>query len=377
MSFTYSNTVKFILITCILFYILIFPLYITFITQSNNKKWRTYNLCTYSMTKICLDILNENNITKTYGNDWIVYFPCSYDDIDDEIKNLKGLNLSNVTDKDKKIFVIPNSDQLASKSDLWLNVLNKYGLDKAKIMCPMTYVLYKDEDVKQFQNEYDENKIYILKKNIQRQEGLKITKDKDEIINGFKNQYVVVQELLQNPYLINGRKINLRFYVLVVCTDNKLSTYVYNDGFMYYTKHAFAPNSLDFWSNVTTGYIDRWVYDVNPLTHKDFKKYLDNKNISSNIVFKNIYKLIADLILSVETKFCKENEFNFCTTFQLFGIDLALDDKLEPKIIECNKGPNLIENDERDGQLKTSLVKDIFKIVNIIDNNHNNFVQIV
>jgi hypothetical protein len=165
--------------------------------------------------------------------------------------------------------------------------------------------------------------------------------------------------------------------VLVICTDNKLTSYVYKDGFMYYTKHEFVPNSLDFWSNVTTGYIDRWVYDINPLTHIDFKKYLDEKGISSNVVFENVYKLIADLITSVDSKFCNENDFNFCTTFQLFGIDIALNDKLEPKIIECNKGPNLIANDVRDGKLKTALVNDIFKVINVIDNDHNDFVQII
>ncbi len=372
------NNIKYILVTCILFFILLVPLYVLyFIKNIGNKKWRTYNLCSYGMTPVYLDILNKHNITKSYNYDWDIYFPCSYDDNDIEIKYLKDLNLSKIKDVNKKIFLIPNSDQLVSKSDMWLNIVSKHGIDKAKTMCPMTYVLYNDSDVKNFQNEYDENKIYILKKNIQRQEGLKITKDKNEIINGFKNGYVVAQELLQNPYTISDRKINLRLYVLVVCENNKLTSYVYKDGFMYYTKHAFVPDSLDFWSNITTGYIDRWVYDVNPLTHNDFKKHLEQKNISSDNVFNNIYKLIGDLILSVDTKLCIENAFDFCTTFQLFGVDIALDENLEPKIIECNKGPNLLKNDDRDGNLKTALVNDIFKVLNVIDNDHNNFIQII
>ncbi len=373
-----TNIIKFILVTCILFFILSVPFFVLYLMKNiNSKKWRTYNSCIYAMTNVYLDILNEYNIMKSYNDDWVIYFPCSYDDNEIEMKYLKELNLSKIKDTNKKIFIIPNSDQLVSKSDMWLNIVDKHGIDLAKTMCPMTYVLYNTDDVKNFQNEYDENKIYILKKNIQRQEGLKITKDKDEIINGFKNGYVVAQELLQNPYTISDRKINLRFYVLVICENNKLNAHVYKDGFMYYTKHAFIPNSLDFWSNVTTGYIDRWVYDVNPLTHIDFKKYLNKKNISSDNVFNNIYKLIANLILSVDDKLCIENDYNFCTTFQLFGVDIALDDKLDPKIIECNKGPNLLKNDDRDGELKTALVKDIFKVINIIDNNHNNFIQII
>lgn len=342
--------------------------------MSNNLKWRTDNSCKFKMTDIYVEILNEYKINKSTNDDWEVYFPCTYDETDDEIKKLKSLNLTN---PNKKIFIIQNSDQLASKSDLWLNIVKKHGLDKAKIMCPVTYVLYDSSDIKRFNVEYDKDKLYILKKNIQRQEGLKITKNKDEIIHGFKDNYVIAQELLQNPYIINDRKINLRCYVLVICNSGKLNVYVYKDGFMYYTKHPYEPNSLDFWSNVTTGYIDRWVYHINPLTHVDFKKYLNNKNISGDDVFNNIYKLIGDLIVSVDVKFCQENEFKFCTTFQLFGVDIALDNNLIPKIIECNKGPSLTINDDRDGQLKKSLVKDIFKVLGVIKNEEHNFAKVI
>jgi hypothetical protein len=339
----------------------------------SNIKWATDNTCKYKMTDIYVDVLNEYNISQTKDNDWNIYFPCTYDETDDEIKKLKAQNLEN---PNKKIFIIQKSDQIASKSDLWINLVNKYGLNKAKIMCPMTYVLYDKEQLQKLNNEYDKDKIYILKKNIQRQEGLKITKDKNEILNGYNDNYVVVQELLQDPYIINDRKINLRFYTLIVCNNGIQSVYVYQDGFMYYTKQPFIKNSTNFWSNITTGYIDRWVYHINPLTHNDFKKYLHNKNIAYDKVFNNVYLLIKDLMKSVDNKFCNENDFKFCTTFQLFGVDIALDENLNPKIIECNKGPNLNINDERDGQLKKSLVKDIFKVLGIIQDGNNNFIQI-
>lgn len=340
----------------------------------SNIKWGTDSACGFKMTDIYVDILKEYNINKSSNDDWEIYFPCTYDETDDEINKIKKLKLS---DPNKKIFIIQNSDQLASKSDIWVNIVKKYGIDNAKIMCPMTYVLYDPEDIKKFNKEYDETKIYIMKKNIQRQEGLKITKDKNEIINGFKNDYVVVQELLQDPYIINDRKINLRFYTLVTCNNGKISVYIFKDGFMYYTKHPFTKNSTDFWTNVTTGYVDRWIYQINPLTHIDFQKYLAANNIPSNQIFNNIYKLIAKLIMCVDTKLCQDNEFKFCTTFQLFGIDIALDENLLPKIIECNKGPNLNINDERDGELKKSLVKDIFKVLGIVKNEEHNFIQII
>jgi hypothetical protein len=341
---------------------------------NSNVKWETDNACAFKMTDIYTEILNEYKINKSDNKNWSIYFPCTYDDTDNEIKKLKQLNLTN---PNHKIFIIQNADKLASKSDLWLTILQKHGIKKAAIMCPMTYVLYKPEDIEKFKMEYDKDKIYILKKNIQRQEGLKLTKDKDEIINGYKNDYVIVQELLQDPYIINDRKINLRFYTLVICNNGKQDTYVFQDGFMYYTKHPFVKNSIDFWSNITTGYIDRWVYHINPLTHGDFRRYLNNKGISSKNVFNNIYILLRDLMISADIQLCQQNDFKFCTTFQLFGIDIALDENLQPKIIECNKGPNLNVNDKRDGQLKKSLVKDIFKVLGIVKDGNHNFVKII
>ena len=47
---------------------------------------------------------------------------------------------------------------------------------------------------------------------------------------------------------------------------------------MYYTPELFEKGNPSFKKNITTGYIDRKVYDENPLTHEDFKKYLDDSS---------------------------------------------------------------------------------------------------
>ena len=59
------------------------------------------------------------------------------------------------------------------------------------------------------------NKMSITKNNYQRQEGLEIHTKLDTILKS-RDKYILVQELLQDPYLVSGRKINLRVYVLVI-----------------------------------------------------------------------------------------------------------------------------------------------------------------
>lgn len=349
-----------ILIIILIIIILIFTF--TYTIEHMTNLYTIPESCAYELPTIYTDIMKEHEINKTNGNDWTIYFPCTYDDITKEISDVKKLP----PDINKKVFIMPGADEIASKSAMWTHLVDTYGLENAKVMSPMTYVL--GPDMATFLQEYDKNKIYILKKNIQRQEGLKITNNKDEIIGAHKNNYVVVQELLQDPFIIDGRKTNMRFYVLLVCNGSNMDIYVYGDGFMYYTKDKFIKRSLLTGPNITTGYIEREVYEKNPLTHDDLRQYLTNIGYSHHDVFAKIYQLIKYVMMSVVNDVCN-NTLKF-TSFQLFGLDIALNDNLDPQIIECNKGPNLLTYDKRDRELKYGLIRDVFKVLGIINGYH-------
>jgi hypothetical protein len=337
--------------------------------QTNKQiKWATDKSCPYVTTPLYLDIFKEYSIDKTKDDDWMIYIPCNYDDPPNEINKIHP------TSPQQKIFMVTNTNELASKSNMWTNLVKKYGKDMACTMAPKSYVLYDNNDLELFKKEYDPNKLYIMKKNIQRQEGLKITNDKNVVLNGAKDMYVVAQELLQDPFMINGRKINMRFYVLLICQNNAISAYVHNEGFMYYTKMPFQKNSQKNGTNVTTGYIERWIYHVNPLTHGDFRKYLGEKHEE---VFNRIYELIRKVIQATDDKICQDSHLKPYVTFQLFGVDIALNNKLIPQIMEVNVGPNLETLDPRDAEVKGSVFRDLLKLLNVVPNENNNFIRII
>jgi hypothetical protein len=337
------------------------------------------------------ELLN-NNITKS-KNDWDLFFPCAYDEIDKEIDMMPKVD-------GKKYFIIENSDIMIAKEWLWQCVVGYHGLTKAQSLLPNSYILGLSGDVKRFLDEYDSNKIYIMKKNVQRQEGLKITNNKDEIVSGYSNSYTIVQELLQDPYIISGRKTNMRLYILIICYDDILSVFVYNDGFMYYTKDMFVKNSLEDGPNITTGYIDRKVYQENPLTLNDLRIYLDDPNRKqltvteqhirnnaykiSDVYFNRIYACLKDLFMSYVGKIGKGGKFsNKHFTFQLFGVDVGMSDSLVPKVMEINKGPDMSSKDTRDGSVKTGVVNNMLKLIGAIqnddndDNEPNNFIKLL
>lgn len=357
--------------------------YMINIEPVKNPTWNR-NYCTYSMGKTLENVLAEYNIQKIDGKSEML-IPCAYDEINKEINVM-------IPNKDQRIFIIHGADNISAKDYLWKLLVQHRGVDQAKILMPNTYILYSSEDMNRFKKDYTKDKLYIMKKNIQRQEGLKIVNSYEEIMNS-KNEYVVVQELLQDPYLINRRKINMRFYILVICYEDNIDVYVYNNGFMYYTKELFIIGSKDFGPNITTGYIDRHIYQINPLTHEDFKIYLDRSDRQlaipekiivsqgfnlSDIVFKRIYNLLHEVFMSTVGNICTSNKLKAAITFQLFGADIAINNQLWPTIMEINKGPDMGVKDARDGAVKKKCIKDMLRLIGMINEpGPNGFIKIL
>ena len=378
----------------------------------NNTKWTRNTSCKNQMDVTTSRALESANVTKT--NDYKhtdLIFPCGYNNIDDEIKSLPNIYYKD-GDTPKRIFIIDGADEITAKNYLWKNIYNHHGLKKAKEMAPNTYLLtgqQKDIDGIRLKQDHYYGKMYILKKNTQRQTGLELTNDINFIKRNPK-KYVIAQELLEDSYLVSGRKINLRFYLVVICNKDATDVYMFNNGFMYYTKQMFVKGVMSDDNHITTGYVERDVYHKNPLTHLDFKKYLDmpagekyhptNKprvrypneiNIrtqgfkESTIVFKRIEKLLTDVFISFKGNICRKHGSNGENitiyndySVQIFGADIAINNQLQPQIIEINKGPDLSPKDERDGDVKQKMFENVLEIIGIKQKTSDNgFIHIL
>jgi len=346
--------------------------------------------CSYLKNNCFYEALQINNFLKTDDiTEAALIMPCTYETTDKEITDIKNKNIkNNINGKNVRIFMLKNTDYLVSKIVLWL-IIKYYYEGKASNLMPYTWNLNNVNDINDFKDNYSKDKLYIVKNNSQRQEGLLILDDLEEIINS-KNKYLLIQELLQDPYLINGRKINLRVYCLFIKDINGIvQVSIYNDGFMYYTPDLFEKKNKEFSKNITTGYVDRKIYEENPLTHEDFRIYLDSNRELSNIEndIKNIKNLkISDYVFNQINNLLKDifNIYLDILTiedlgvgFQLYGADIAINDNLTPLLMEINKGPDLSAKDERDKKLKLKLSEDILKSVGLLPNNNNDFIIII
>jgi hypothetical protein len=342
--------------------------------------------CMHNQCDTLKNVINENKFAFNHN----LYIPCGYDNINLEYDNFE-------CDPNGMYFLIDGTDIMVAKDYLAIMLYSYYGKDAEKYI-PKTWIPQNQESIENFKAEYNSTKLYIMKKNIQQQKDIQLFNNEMDILNTCNQHasdnypYIVIQELLQNPYLVDGRKINLRVYVLAVKYNNEYRVYVYGDGFMYYTSERFVSNSTKLSVNITTGYIDREVYEKNPLTIKDFKNYLNEEsrpltpiekkiqryNMLSEYLTQNILDLIKNVFIIFNDKLGNKEKLKQNLKFQIYGVDVAVNEDLSVKIMEINKGPDLNSKDKRDCDLKYNLIKDAFKTVDIIDNDKkNDFIRII
>ena len=113
---------------------------------------------------------------------------------------------------------------LVSKNNLWNILKDYYGRYEASNIMPETYIPTVASDIILFKKNYSSQKIYILKKNLQRKLGIKLMRNNNNIIDYCKkNNFVLIQEYIQNPFLVNGYKVNLRLFMFFLFDSISIS----------------------------------------------------------------------------------------------------------------------------------------------------------
>lgn len=274
----------------------------------------------------------------------------------------------------KYIYGLAGSDLIASKSQLALILRSTLPDAAVSQILPVSYLTDSAYDMKKLEHEF-QGHMYVMKKNIQQQKGFLISDDLNEIMRK-KNEYVVVQRILQDPYLVDGYKINMRVYMLVIVNPhNAVNFYYYSNGFMYYTVERFKEYSKKHEEIITTGLAGRDMYKNKPLTHHDLYTHLGNEK--SNKLKKSIYGLIKYISQAYTSIFMEENKSVPGTKFLVYGVDVAPNKNLDCMVMEVNKGPDLRYKDERDKHVKLSMIKDMFALVGLTANRSNGFIKVV
>lgn len=325
--------------------------------------------------KITKDIFDYNGFIHS-NDEWDIYLPCGYNNVEEELKKviIKDGNIKN-----KYIFGINGCDSIVSKNKIWESLVLCFGRKDASKLMPESYILGDLNEMEIFRKKFHENDIYILKKNLQRKEGLKLTSDYFEIMNAHNDEYRVVQKYIRNLYLVNDRKINLRIYLLIVFKNEKIYFYLCKKGKCIYTNKKYNDNDFDFESNITSYNLDMSVYENNPRHFHELKSYIDkNGNLDDGKkLFDKIEILMKQVSLCLYKNLYQSKNIIGSTSFQLFGCDIIFDKNLHPYLLEMNKGPDMTPRDKIDEIMKIDVQTDMFKTVGILPNNNKNSFYLI
>lgn len=320
---------------------------------------------------ICLDEIGIRFTDQI--NNCTIYIPYDYSTAPTEI------NDPNVKAQIK--LGVPYMDQFAAKDGIWKNlslIYSRESIVKSKIF-PQTWKLSDKDDINNYFNNSDiyKDKLLIAKTNQQRQHNILLMQGViplefwQRLIN---NKYVVVQELLDNPVLSDGRKTNIRIYVAITHTINGVRIFIYDNGFMYYTPEKFAYEP-ELSKVITTGYIDRKVYQENPLSIREFFRNDDQAYLNTMNRCADIIKICTNCVLKnwkTPLNFTSQDQ----KYAQLFGADFQPNQDGSVTLMEFNKGCSLQIMDERDKEIKRNMFKEFMDCIVLENQKTSNWIEI-
>lgn len=295
-------------------------------------------------------------------------------------KHMKSLSFRTLKES-QKINHFPGTFQIGRKDRLWKNLLKcimKYGEEEFGFS-PRTYVLPGDDKLLRASWERNCGNIkWIVKPPASaRGVGIKVVHKWNQIP---RKMPLVVQKYLDDPYLINDTKFDLRLYVLVT-SFNPLRIYLYDNGLVRFASVKYSANSETLQ--------DRYMHLTNYSINKLSASYTQNEDAEAcqghKWTLKALWSFLEtehkvdvaalqDSIVDVviKTMICGEHSISQMTranqqsrycSYELFGIDILLDSKLKPWLLEVNISPSLHSSSPLDLAVKGPLVRDLFNIV--------------
>ncbi|XP_063709120.1 tubulin polyglutamylase ttll6-like [Culicoides brevitarsis] len=223
------------------------------------------------------------------------------------------------------------------------------------------------------------NKTFILKPDHSSQgKGIWLTKNLKEVDPG---ERLICQLYLCKPLLIDNFKFDLRVYTLITSLE-PLRIFIYNEGLARFATTKYrepnAVNTSNVFMHLTNYSVNRhsrmFSHDYEAGSKRKFtqlNKILANEGHDIEALWANVDDVIVKTIISAwpmlkhnyNASFPNHDVVQAC--FELLGIDILIDHKLKPFILEVNHSPSFQTNQEIDREVKEALIRDTLLLLNI------------
>ncbi|KAI9184597.1 putative tubulin polyglutamylase ttll9 [Blastocladiella emersonii ATCC 22665] len=179
----------------------------------------------------------------------------------------------------------------------------------------------------------------------------------------------IVQRYIDRPYLIGGKKFDIRSYALVT-SWNPLTVYIHRHAFCRFSNTPFSMDAKDIsnmYIHATNVAIQKTApnYDGSKGCKwliRNLKLYLASKHGDDAVrtLFNEIEELMIRALVSVQKIMINDKH-----CFELYGYDILIDQDLRPWLLEINASPSLSAETQWDYDLKYGLLNDVFDVVDM------------
>ncbi|KAJ3234362.1 Tubulin polyglutamylase ttll4 [Chytriomyces hyalinus] len=204
---------------------------------------------------------------------------------------------------------------------------------------------------------------------------------------------VIACKYIQNPYLIDKKKFDIRLYVVVTSFD-PLRIYLFKEGIVRFAAEKYSTAVSK--NNVRNRFVHLTNYSVSkkkkfgklgseqaqsfPFGDERFStadskwslellaEYFTLQGISFPKIMDSIHHVITSTVISAHASNSSGTRMyatNVSSCYELFGFDVLLDSNLKPWVMEVNISPSLKASCGVDEVIKARLAVDLFNLVGI------------
>ena len=324
----------------------------------------------YKNSPLCISGPMEYNgiiRTKLFDNSNIIWKLKKENEM---IPFIKTLN------KFQKYNHFPMTYELTRKDNLYknycnmkINFPNDFNYMAETYILPNDYKIFVEEKLKDF-NLNEKTNLWIIKP-CRKSKGAGI-----ELLNNIENipKNILVTHYIYNPHLIDGKKYDLRLYLLVTgfCP---LKLYLYDNGFVRFCKEKYDLSP----ENLSNKYIHLTDYPFNDKEKEKWslhklKIFFEENNLDFNKVWLKIKDITIKVVLSITDiaiPIIKPLKLSSGNLFELYGIDILIDEYFNPWLLEINLNPTLNCDNPLDLKIKSKLITDILNIIGVVPFSHD------